>query len=172
MPFIQYNDNFMLQVLQFLPCPSVPNYCQSVCPKQATLEEDWELSLIFSSILCLWFDIQGRRTDNFFDWVLNTACPPISRLTLLTKLATEESVQIMLCKPLLSKMYFICTDAITPRPWCLRGIVVACIHLSVSSSILPSLSVWYLKKYFQIFKLCMDIIKIKTPFMEARIWVA
>ena len=51
---------------------SVPNYCQSACPKQATLEEDQELFLRFSSILCLWFEIQGRRTDNFFDWVLNT----------------------------------------------------------------------------------------------------
>ena len=27
----------------------------------------------FSSILCLWFEIQGCRTDNFFYWVLNTA---------------------------------------------------------------------------------------------------
>ena len=52
---------------------SVPNYCQSVSPKQTTLEEDWELFLNFSSILCLWFKIQGSRTDNFFDWVLNTA---------------------------------------------------------------------------------------------------
>ena len=51
---------------------SVPNYCQSVCPKQTTLEEDRELFGRFSSILCLWFEIQGRRTDNFFDWVLNT----------------------------------------------------------------------------------------------------
>ena len=45
---------------------SVPNYCQSVSPKQTTLEEDRELFKNFSSILCLWFDIQGRRTDNFF----------------------------------------------------------------------------------------------------------
>ena len=51
---------------------SVPNYCQSICPKQTTLEEDRELFWKFSSILCLWFEIQGRRTDNFFDWVLNT----------------------------------------------------------------------------------------------------
>ena len=51
---------------------SVPNYCQSVSPKQTTLEEDRELFKNFSSILCLWFDIQGRRTDNFFYWVLNT----------------------------------------------------------------------------------------------------
>ena len=50
----------------------VPNYCQSVCLKQTTLEEDRELFLRFSSILCLWFEIQGRRTDNFFYWVLST----------------------------------------------------------------------------------------------------
>ena len=34
--------------------------------------EDRELFLKFSSILCLWFEIQGRRTDNFSGWVLNT----------------------------------------------------------------------------------------------------
>ena len=51
---------------------SVPNYCQSVSPKQTTLEEDRELFQNFSSILCLWFEIQGSRTDNFFGWVLNT----------------------------------------------------------------------------------------------------
>ena len=51
---------------------SVPSYCQSVCPKQTTLEEDRELFTKFSSILCLWFEIQARRADNFFDWVLNT----------------------------------------------------------------------------------------------------
>ena len=41
-------------------------------PEADNLEEDWELFWKFSSILCLWFEIQGRRTDNFFDWVLNT----------------------------------------------------------------------------------------------------
>ena len=30
------------------------------------------LKNIFSN-LCLWFEIQGRRTDNLFDWVLNIA---------------------------------------------------------------------------------------------------
>ena len=55
------------------PYSSVPNYCQSVSPKQTTLEEDWELFKKFSSILCLWFEIQGSRTDNFFDefWTLH-----------------------------------------------------------------------------------------------------
>ena len=37
-----------------------------------TLEEDLELFKIFPSILYLWFEIQGSRTDKFFDWVLNT----------------------------------------------------------------------------------------------------
>ena len=58
--------------LSYLNNISVPNYCQSVSPKPTTLDEDWELFLNFSSILCLWFEIQGRRTDNFFDWVFNT----------------------------------------------------------------------------------------------------
>ena len=51
---------------------SVPNYCQSVSPMQTTLEEDRELFKNFSSILCLWFEIQGSRTDNCFGWVLNS----------------------------------------------------------------------------------------------------
>ena len=55
---------------------SVPNYCQSVSPKQTILEEDWELFSNFTSILCLWFEIQGSRTDNFIDWVLNTDYTP------------------------------------------------------------------------------------------------
>ena len=55
------------------PIRSVPNYCQSVSPKQTTLEEDREFFKDFSSILCLWFEIQGSRTGNFFGWVLNTA---------------------------------------------------------------------------------------------------
>ena len=57
------------------PLLSVPNYYQSVSPKQTNLEEDLELFLNFSSILCLWFEIQGSRTDNFFYWVLKTALP-------------------------------------------------------------------------------------------------
>ena len=36
---------------------SVPNYCQSVSPKQTTLEEDLEPFLNFSLISCLWFEI-------------------------------------------------------------------------------------------------------------------
>ena len=38
---------------------SVPNYCRSVCPKQTIWGEDWELFKKISSILCLWFEIQG-----------------------------------------------------------------------------------------------------------------
>ena len=58
--------------LLFCMIGSVSNYWQSVSPKQTTLEEDRELFKNFSSILCLWFEIQGSRTDNFFGWVLNT----------------------------------------------------------------------------------------------------
>ena len=44
---------------------SVPNYCQSVSPKQTTLEEDRELFKNFSSILCLWFEIQAGGLTTF-----------------------------------------------------------------------------------------------------------
>ena len=61
-------NQWWLAVFQITASPSA-----WVCPKQQiTLEEDRELFLRFSSILCLWFEIQGRRTDNFFDSVLNT----------------------------------------------------------------------------------------------------
>ena len=66
------HDLDSLTLEQLLILSSVPNYCQSVSPKQTTLEEDRELFKNFSSILCLWFAIQGSRTDNFFGWVLNT----------------------------------------------------------------------------------------------------
>ena len=64
------SDNILWNMMAFF---SVPNYCQSVSPKQTTLEEDWELFKNFSSILFLQFEIQHNRTDNFVDWVLNTA---------------------------------------------------------------------------------------------------
>ena len=50
----------------------VGNSHRSVSPKPTTLEEDWKLFVDFSSILCLWFEVQGMRTYNFFDWVSNT----------------------------------------------------------------------------------------------------
>ena len=43
---------------------SVPNFCPSA-------SFGGGLGLFFS-ISFLWFEIQDRRTDNFFDWVLNT----------------------------------------------------------------------------------------------------
>ena len=52
---------------------SVGNSHRSASLRPTTLEEDWNLFADFSSILCLWFEIQGLRTYNFFDWVSNTA---------------------------------------------------------------------------------------------------
>ena len=51
----------------------VGNSHRSASPRPTTSEEDRKLSVVFSSILCLWFEIQGMRTYNFFDWVSNTA---------------------------------------------------------------------------------------------------
>ena len=51
---------------------SVGNSHKSASPKPTTLEEDWKLFVDFSSILCLWFEIQGVGTYNFFDWDSNT----------------------------------------------------------------------------------------------------
>ena len=55
------------------PVTSVGNSHRSASPRPTTLEEDRELFVDFSSISCLWFEIQGMRTYNFFDWVSNTA---------------------------------------------------------------------------------------------------
>ena len=52
---------------------SVGNSHRSAGPRPTTLEEDRKLFVDFSSILCLWCEIQGMRTYNFFDWVSNTA---------------------------------------------------------------------------------------------------
>ena len=51
---------------------SVGNSHRPASPRPTTLEEDQELFVDFSSILCLWFAIQAMRTYNFFDWVSNT----------------------------------------------------------------------------------------------------
>ena len=51
---------------------SVGNSHRPAGPRPTTLEEDWELFVDFSSISCLWFEIQGMRTYNFFDRVSNT----------------------------------------------------------------------------------------------------
>ena len=51
---------------------SVGNSHRSAGPRPTTLKEDRELFVDFSSILCLWFEIQDMRTYNFFDWISNT----------------------------------------------------------------------------------------------------
>ena len=45
---------------------------RSASPRPTTLEEDRELFVNFSLILCLWFEIQDLRAYNFFDWISNT----------------------------------------------------------------------------------------------------
>ena len=45
---------------------------RSAGPRPATLGEDQELFVDFSSISCLWFEIQGMRTYNTFYWVSDT----------------------------------------------------------------------------------------------------
>ena len=52
---------------------SVGNSHRSASPRPTTLEEDRELFVNFSLILCLWFEIQDLRAYNFFDWISNTA---------------------------------------------------------------------------------------------------
>ena len=47
---------------------SVGNSHRSASSRPTTLEEDQELFVDFSSILCLWFEIQAMRTYNIFDW--------------------------------------------------------------------------------------------------------
>ena len=56
------------------PCVtnSVGNSHRSASPRPTTLEEDRKLFVKFSLILCLWFEIQGLRTYNFFHWISNT----------------------------------------------------------------------------------------------------
>ena len=51
---------------------SVGNSHRSASPRQTALEEDRELFVNFSLILCLWFEIQDLRAYNFFDWISNT----------------------------------------------------------------------------------------------------
>ena len=52
---------------------SFGNSHRSAGPRPTTLEEDRELCVDFSSILYLWFEIQGMGgPTTFFDWVSNT----------------------------------------------------------------------------------------------------
>ena len=52
---------------------SVGNSHRPASPRPTTLEKERKLFVDFSSILCLWFEIQAMRTYNIFDWVSNTA---------------------------------------------------------------------------------------------------
>ena len=55
-------------------CFPVINQCWKLAPVRGRQlgRKKGELFIIFSSILCLWFEIQGMRTYNFFQWVSNT----------------------------------------------------------------------------------------------------
>ena len=70
------NEKFGILIkisLKFVPKGSVGNSHRSASPRPTTLEEDRELFVNFSLILCLWFEIQDLRAYNFFDWISNTA---------------------------------------------------------------------------------------------------
>ena len=60
------------QIRLDLTSGSVGNSHRSASPRPTTLEEDRELFVNFSLILCLWFEIQDLRAYNFFDWISNT----------------------------------------------------------------------------------------------------
>ena len=59
---------------------SVGNSHRSASPRPTTLEEDRELFVNFSLILCLWFEIQDLRAYNFFDWISNTGYDALNLL--------------------------------------------------------------------------------------------
>ena len=60
----------------------VGNSHRFASPRPTTLEEDQELFVNFTSILCLRFEIQATRTYNFFDWVSNTDYQPVITTTI------------------------------------------------------------------------------------------
>ena len=69
---------------------SVGNSHRSASPRPTTLEADRELFVNFSLILCLWFEIQGLRTYNFFDWISNTVYKPWKYYWLSCTLVQED----------------------------------------------------------------------------------
>ena len=75
----------------------VGNSHRSASPRPTTLEEDQELFVDFSSILCLRFEIQAMRTYNFFDWVSNTD-------TMWQKWPAEVIMMIVLSSPEISRL--------------------------------------------------------------------
>ena len=77
---IEFGIRSKFGVLWFKMCLSRPqqgssvgNSHRSASLRPTTLEEDRELFVNFSLILCLWFEIQDLRAYNFFDWISNTA---------------------------------------------------------------------------------------------------
>ena len=77
LPFkVKFNFKFQISSMSgystIVNTTSVGNSHRSASPRPTTLEADRELFVNFSLILCLWFEIQGLRTYNFFDWISNT----------------------------------------------------------------------------------------------------
>ena len=60
-----WGQSFKSQLGSNILSDSVGNSHRSASPRSTTLEEDWELFVDFSSIKCLWFEIQAMRTYNF-----------------------------------------------------------------------------------------------------------
>ena len=76
---------------------SVANSHRSASPRPTTLEEDQQLFVDFSSILCLWFEIQGMRTYNFFDWVSNTVKSTLDQVMVWCRQAASH--YLSQCRP-------------------------------------------------------------------------
>ena len=88
---------------------SVGNLCQSACLRSITLEEDRKLFVDFSSILCFWFEIQGMRTYNVFEWVSNTEyhahwCPGDFRSQCISRHDTDPQSQNILSPAMVMKI--------------------------------------------------------------------
>ena len=68
----QFKEPEWLKAVLCNATTSVGNSHRPASPRPTTLEEDRELFVNFSLILCLWFEIQDLRAYNFFDWISNT----------------------------------------------------------------------------------------------------
>ena len=98
---------YMLQgtgsaLVQTMAC-SVGNSHRSACPRPTTLEEDREILVDFTLILCLWFEIHGMRTYNFLTefqtlmaWRLDGAKPLAEPMLTYCQLDPKEHISMKL----------------------------------------------------------------------------
>ena len=70
------------------------NLHETVSLRLTTLEEDRELFVDFSSIWCLWLEIQGTRT-NFFDRVSNSDQDTSKQLTFILGTSKMRTSSVM-----------------------------------------------------------------------------